>query len=399
MAISHENGHRCLHGALKPSVAAFSLVEMTLVILLIALLSAVTIPYVRESSNANKYEATREKMEKMRESIIGTEAVDNSGRRTQFGYVGDWGGLPSSLSDLTTAKAPAWTMNTAQSIGSGWRGPYLENAYLGPEGVTKDKWGFTFVYNTAANPPTMTSYGADNQAGGALYDKDLILEFSTTAWKSRVYGFVMDHNDAQSGKTVQIQYPVNGTLTTQSQISDAAGAFSFTQVPYGIRAVTVTGAPQIGPRVLVVESPYQIISGGLLNFFQRTQRVSYVAGSFSAAGSGGTVTVLLNNTYTTAKTVDYLTSWVDRQGTNTEGFLRRIAMGTTLQLIAAGVSSNTRVDVTVNMILPANSTNNTFQLSFTTTAGGSTARDMSTAQFNDKFEWVNGDDQDVISFP
>jgi len=373
-------------------------VEVMLVIILVSLLAGITVPMVRDSSNATKYEATREKMEKIREAMIGTDSVDNSGRRHQFGYVGDWGGLPVALSSLVAAQTPAWALDTAQAIGVGWRGPYLEDRYVGPEGVSKDKWGFTFVYNTAASPPTLTSLGADNKNGGAIYDKDLVMELSTTAWRGQVYGFVMDHNVAQPSKTVQLRYPRAGALTTQSSITDANGAFSFTQVPYGVRSVTVTGAPTLGPRQFVLETPYHVISGGLLNYFARTQRVSYVAGSFSAAGTGGTVTIRLNNTYSTAKTIDFLTSWVDRQGTTTEGFLRRIALGSTFQLIA-GVPSNSRVDITTNLVLPANSTNNTFQLSFTTTAGGSTPQNMGTSQFSDRFEWVNGTDQDVVSFP
>lgn len=389
-----QEGHPRLHGKLK----GFTFVEVLLVIILVSLLAGVTVPMVRDSANATKYEGTREKMEKIREAILGTESVDNSGRRNQFGYVGDWGSLPVSLSSLVTAQTPAWSLSTAQAIGAGWRGPYLEDGYVGPEGITKDKWGFTFAYNPAASPPTLTSYGADNKAGGSVFDKDLVMELSTTAWKGQLYGFVMDHNVAQSGKTVQLQYPATGALTQQTSTTDANGAFSFTQVPYGLRSVTVTGAPTLGPRQFVMEAPYQVISGGLLNYFARSQRVSYVAGSFSAAGSGGTVTIRLNNSYSTAKTIDFITSWFDRQGTTTEAFLRRVALGTTAQLIA-GVGSNTRVDITTAMILPANSTNNTFQLSFTTTAGGNTAQNMSTTQFSDRFEWVNGTDQDVVSFP
>jgi len=377
----------------------FTLIELVLTILLIGLMAGVSVPYLKDSANASRYEATREKMEKIREAMLGTPAVDNSGRRTQFGYVGDWGGLPLALSSLVTAQTPAWTMNTAQAIGAGWRGPYLEEKMLGSEGVTKDKWGFTFAYNPAANPPTLTSYGADNKAGGAVYDKDLIMTFATTAWRANVYGVVMDHTSPQPSKNVQIQFPLAGNLVTQTATTNAAGAFSFTQVPFGVRAVTVTGAPSIGPRPIAVETPHHVISGGLLNYFRRSQRVTYVPGSFSAGGTGGTVTIRLNNSYTTAKTIDFVTSWVDRQGTGTEGFLRRIALGSTVQLIAPGVSSNSRIDVTTNLVLPASSTNNTFQLSFTTTAGGNAAQNMSTAQFSDRFEWVGGGDQDVVSFP
>lgn len=377
----------------------YTLIEILLTIALLALLSGITIPLVRDSTNAGRYEATREKMTALRDALIGTSAVDSSGTRTNFGYVGDWGALPAALGDLTSAKSPAWAMSTALGIGAGWRGPYISERAAGPEGVNKDKWGFTFVYNTAANPPTLTSLGADNKAGGAIYDADLVMLLNTAGWKSTVQGFVMRQNTPQSSKTVQLAYPSSGAFVTQNSITDANGAFSFTNIPYGLRAVTVTGSPQLGPRPVTIESPYQVISGGLLNYFDRTERVTYVPGSFSAPGTGGTVFIRLDNTYPLARTIDFLNHFVDRDATTTEGFLKRVALRGVAQLISPGLSSNSRIDITANLVLPANSTNNTFELSFTTTAGGSTARDMSIARFTEVFEWANDKRQDSVTYP
>lgn len=383
----------------KINIGGVTLVETLLVIVLVGTMSALTVPLIRDSANASKYEATREKMDALRLAILGTEAVDNTGRRTNYGFVGDWGSLPSTLSALTSAQVPAWTLDTAQGIGAGWRGPYASQSVEGAEGVTKDKWGFTFVYLPADAPPTLTSLGADNKAGGTQYDKDLVMVFNTAAWRSTVHAFVMEHATPKSGKSVDLTFPTSGALATKTAVSSATGAVTFNSIPYGLRAITVTGSPQIGPRQVAVETPYQVVSGGLLNYFNRSERVTYVPGSFSATGTGATVTIRLDNSYSTAKTVDFVTSWVDRQGTATEGFLKRIATGLIAQLISPGVASDSRVDVTANMVLPANSTNNTFELSFTTTAGGGTPINMGIARFSNLFEWVGSEDKDVVTFP
>jgi len=170
--------------------------------------------------------------------------------RSDFGYLGDVGCLPSSLQDLITtpASVPVYTANlaaqVAAQIGSGWNGPYVKGSATGQETAefTNDQWGNPYTYTPAAGtcPLTATfkSAGPDGVAGNT---DDIDFSITATDTTSTVSGFIKDPNgNPLQSSTVTFNYPVNGTLTTTSGTTNSSGAYSISGIPLGKRSINVT---------------------------------------------------------------------------------------------------------------------------------------------------------------
>jgi len=284
----------------KVSKSAFTLIELVMVILLISALATYLYSEFDYSTDAARFEATRAKMKALNNAIMGMETSgDNESRRISYGFFGDIGRLPSSLGELTTQGAlPSWAFNNTYGVGAGWRGPYVAPTDSSSSSSFLDAWGNAIVLNTAASPPTLTSLGADGSSGGAIYNTDLVVTFPTEKRLSSVTGILTDFNTKQSGKTVDIRYPVNGVLTSSTQATDANGYYSFTSVPFGIRAIGVTSAPTIAHQSLVVSRTDISVSDVTLGYRGASEAVTFESGSAKLYDSDETVVVLLTSTYT-----------------------------------------------------------------------------------------------------
>ena len=104
----------------KKKNLGFTLIEIIMVVVLVGILATMTLTYVGDNQDAVNYELTQKKMEVIRKAILGTDAVDSSGHRTDFGYHGDFGHLPVHLDSLTSSHTPAWSFNATYGMGCGW---------------------------------------------------------------------------------------------------------------------------------------------------------------------------------------------------------------------------------------------------------------------------------------
>jgi len=124
----------------------FTLIELVIVIVLLAITAAVAIPVVGSIINSSKETATKDELRRIARALAGsTDDRDN-------GFEGDVGFLPSALADLVAKpdSVPVW--NAYQHIG--WNGPYVDatdNSYL------SDAWGSAYVY--APGSRTISSVG------------------------------------------------------------------------------------------------------------------------------------------------------------------------------------------------------------------------------------------------
>src|SRR5947209_5130664 len=106
------------------SNSGVTLMELVLTLAILAILAGALSYFVGSNFDATRYENTRAKMDTIREAVLGNNALDNEGHRIHFGYVGDMGGLPATLANLTTVGAQAaWAVDGTTGVGTGWRGP------------------------------------------------------------------------------------------------------------------------------------------------------------------------------------------------------------------------------------------------------------------------------------
>lgn len=144
---------------------AFTLIEIVMVIVLLGIIAAVAVPRFIDFSRTARVNVTKQKLEVLRKAVVGDPSVAAGGTYSSRGYRGDVGSMPSTLS-LLTSHTVTWNRYTK----TGYNGPYIDASSGEP---FRDAWGNNFVYNSAATPPTITSYGPNGASGGG---DDIVVE-------------------------------------------------------------------------------------------------------------------------------------------------------------------------------------------------------------------------------
>jgi len=243
----------------------FTLIEVLMVIGIVSILAVASMDLFSDYINESKFQETRAKLEQLKIALVGDPTLTSQGSRTSFGIFGDIGGLPSSLSDLmTNPSLPAFAPNNAYRISMGWNGPYLTLPNSGSS-ISTDAWGTPIQYDTSSNSLTLISLGADQASNGTGLNQDIEINVPTEQLYSTVTGYICDNGGPfDNAAEIEIAYPDGAGALHKELISVSSGDqgfFKFTDVPFGIRAITVyqpsQGSPSktIGPVVLTVDSP------------------------------------------------------------------------------------------------------------------------------------------------
>ncbi len=127
----------------------FTLVELLLVLVILALIAGLVLPGIIGKAEGAKVRATSSQISRISMSVET--------------YYLDTGSTPGSLTDLVSEPAGA----------SGWNGPYIRNSIL------KDPWGREYQFRNPGEHGDFDifSYGADGQQGGDDNDADI------TSWE------------------------------------------------------------------------------------------------------------------------------------------------------------------------------------------------------------------------
>lgn len=153
--------------------AVFLWVVMILVVF--GILTAVIIPFIFGELVVSREDETRQEIEKLVEAIGGKPELDT------FGFVGDFGRLPNTLSELNSAITPAFHTadggtNHRGVVGMGWNGPYFKEEFFTGDNL-KDAWGTDYQYTVVSetrdeggvslttNKGQIVSAGSDKQFG------------------------------------------------------------------------------------------------------------------------------------------------------------------------------------------------------------------------------------------
>ena len=106
----------------------FTLVEVLMTILLISILTVLSISEVQDTVEEDYFESTLQEMKEIRKALIGDVEKTQGGKRSDFGYLGDVGSLPSAAQGIAalltnTVGVSAVSVNTTYRVGTGWNRP------------------------------------------------------------------------------------------------------------------------------------------------------------------------------------------------------------------------------------------------------------------------------------
>jgi general secretion pathway protein G len=123
----------------------FTLVELLLVLVILALIAGMVLPGIIGKAESAKAKAA-------------STAISRLSLSVEHFYL-DTGNTPSSLDELVNEPAGV----------SGWNGPYVKNSLL------KDPWGQPYRYRAPGDHGDfdIQSYGADRQQGGEDENADI----------------------------------------------------------------------------------------------------------------------------------------------------------------------------------------------------------------------------------
>ncbi len=128
----------------------FTLVELLLVLVILALIAGLVLPGIIGKAESAKIKAASSQISRISMSV-------------ESFYL-DTGSAPSSLEDLVTEPSGV----------TGWNGPYIKNTLL------KDPWGEAYKFSVPGDHGAdfdIWSYGADRQQGGEGKNADI------TSWE------------------------------------------------------------------------------------------------------------------------------------------------------------------------------------------------------------------------
>ncbi len=210
----------------------FSLIELTVVLVAIAIALAVVMQSMTSSLDDIRRADTEREMEQLADAIVGNPEQTANGVRSDFGYVGDVGTFPASLNALRT------------NVGSRptWSGPYLLIEHTQDTlSYLLDAWGTAYSYSGGN---TITSTGS-----GSTITKKIA---NTTAdyLRNTVTGTVTDIAGATPGAVkydsvkilIDVPSGVSGTVV-KSYKPNSSGQFTLDSIPAGIRRVRAVYTP------------------------------------------------------------------------------------------------------------------------------------------------------------
>lgn len=180
-----------MNRALHSKNRGFSLIELTVALLIVVLLAGIALRSTNELSFQVRYEQTQERLNRIKEAIIGNPHRTVNGQPDISGFVADMGRLPSCLRELITNFNCAtsnpnltWVNADAPShLSTGWRGPYLTvannpndvDAFTDGWGNTSTDGNYGWNFDLSTAPDLILRSRGKNQilnAGDTNYDQD-----------------------------------------------------------------------------------------------------------------------------------------------------------------------------------------------------------------------------------
>ena len=203
----------------------FTLIEILMAVVVIGILATVAMRSLEGSVERSRFQQTQNEMDQLVAAISGNPDLYANGLRSDFGYVGDIGSVPSSLDALVANPG----------LGT-WNGPYMTGQFAqDTQGFKKDAWGNTYSFSDGI---TITSTG-----GGSTPMTRSAASAAADLTSNTVFGTVTDAagnppGDSSIAISITITYPDGAGGTTTSTVNPGSGgSFSFTGIPIGNQQV------------------------------------------------------------------------------------------------------------------------------------------------------------------
>jgi len=215
--------------------AGYSLVEIVVVIIILGIIASVAVSSLRNVDDIAKTEQTKTHLRKLGNAVAGNPELISGGIRTDYGYVGDIGNLPSSLDDLVANPGSYST----------WNGPYVKDEFSTGSGDSEydnDAWGKVLIYSGGVSITSNGSGSAINQKLANTTD-DLLY--------NNVNLVIVDTDNNPPGVDYKdsvlflLTYPDGaGGTTTESIYPEADGLAQYDSIPIGIHTLRYVYLPE-----------------------------------------------------------------------------------------------------------------------------------------------------------
>jgi prepilin-type N-terminal cleavage/methylation domain-containing protein len=211
----------------------FTFVEVVIVVIIIGVLASFAMKSAAKLSVSAKKEQTQQEMSALARAITGNEQLQNSGVRSDFGYLGDIGSLPPNLSALMTNPGYAT-----------WRGPYVSNEVLQiADDFTRDAWGVGYGYSKDS------LYIVSTGSGEAIFH--WLGESIGALLHNRLTGNIFDMDGTPPGTTYSDSIAIAlvmpdglGSTVTQTTTPSGGGYFSIDSIPVGVHQLVIVYSPE-----------------------------------------------------------------------------------------------------------------------------------------------------------
>ncbi len=337
---------------------------MVAVILLtvVALGIGLIAPVVFEVIAADNTTKTEEDLEALKVAVAGNPRLIISSGRADFGFIGTIGNVPAQLSQLWIGSGlPAYSFDTDNKVGAGWVGPYIPSGFVEDLlSLDKDRFGNAFTY--VSTPFTRTSdsqvvaariqsAGADGVAGTS---DDLYQDILSSEIYSTVTGTLYKGNNPVPYATVTLNIPSNGTVSQQTDVTDSSGVFSFSNVTFGFRSVSIDPKLTYEPGTAKTQNGGRTVQFKLTNYATSDVTITSLTATYnrtawyevirigntnvwtwttSRAASGQTITFAGQTVEGSGKPTQVVPIRVDKENTVTPDlFIRGVGRTVTIEL-------------------------------------------------------------------
>lgn len=259
--------------AVVKSTSGLTFMEVIVMMAIIAVIMATGMKANQNVQLREKFEDTLLEMLMLKRAVVGNPELKTNGLRNDFGYVGEMGRLPVSLSELMSrGSQTAVNYNSSLHISSGWAGPYVQETFtnftsnpLTDEFNNAYEWDSTELPNSGDTiSARIISRGADKSVGGSGIDQDITLEIFKKEWMGSITGKAFDSAGKKLKKATVKLYYQNGSggVGTRIKATNNKGIYSFFSIPFGPKSMSFTplGGAEAPPRQVRIDSPSKTIA-------------------------------------------------------------------------------------------------------------------------------------------